>query len=102
MAWERRRNGRYYYRARKINGRVVKEYVGQGPLADAASERDALARAARTEAREQRLREQRVFQAADDEVDAFVTTLDSLTCASVILGGYHQHRGSEWRKRRHV
>jgi hypothetical protein len=30
MGWERRRSGRYYYRARKINGRVVKEYVGQG------------------------------------------------------------------------
>jgi hypothetical protein len=30
MGWDR---GRYYTRSRKVNGRVVREYVGTGPVA---------------------------------------------------------------------
>ncbi len=38
MPWEMRRNGRrYFYRGRRINGRVVKEYYGCGPLAELAA-----------------------------------------------------------------
>ena len=50
MAWERRQRGkgrRYYYRARKIQGRVVKQYVGIGAEAERAAEADAKARAER-------------------------------------------------------
>lgn len=50
MAWERRRNGIYYYRAHKVRGRVIKEYVGTGPLAEIAAERGILARTARATA----------------------------------------------------
>jgi hypothetical protein len=102
MAWERRRNFTYYYRARKIHGRVVKEYVGRGTHAEVAAKRDTLARVARAEAREHRIREQQAFHEANETVDAFVTALDSLTRTSLILVGYHQHHGSEWRKRRHA
>ncbi|MDZ4685303.1 MAG: hypothetical protein SH850_09450 [Planctomycetaceae bacterium] len=38
MSWEIRGSQRYFYHARRINGRVVKTYLGAGPDADAAAE----------------------------------------------------------------
>ena len=42
MAWERRAGGGLYYvRKRRVNGRVVSEYVGTGLAAALAAELDA-------------------------------------------------------------
>src|SRR5215212_1642630 len=48
--WERReRGGLYYTKSRKVNGRVIREYVGMGPLAELAAEVDAEGRRQREE-----------------------------------------------------
>ena len=39
MGWDR---GRYYTRSRKVNGRVVREYVGAGRVAELVAQLDAL------------------------------------------------------------
>ena len=44
MPWEKRSNNRYYYRRRKVGGRVIAEYVGSGVLADLAAYLDDLNR----------------------------------------------------------
>lgn len=102
MAWERRRNGTYNYRTRKEQGRVVKDYIGTGPVADVAAERDTLARAARADAVELHRKEQSVLQILDEPVTDFATTLETLTRAHLVSSGYHRHHGGEWRKRRHA
>jgi hypothetical protein len=100
MAWEQRGHHHYYYRALKVLGRVYKEYVGTGPLAEIAAERDALAREARADARESQRREQADMRALDVPVETFADSLETLTRASLLLAGYHRHHG-EWRMRRH-
>jgi hypothetical protein len=101
MAWERRRNGTYYYRTHKRHGRVVKEYVGSGPFAEIAAEHDALARTARAEDAETQRRARAEIREFDATVEVFAGSLETLTRASLLLAGYHRHHGGEWRKRRH-
>ena len=39
MAWERRGDGRcYFYRPRRVGGRVVRDYLGSGPQAQLAAD----------------------------------------------------------------
>ena len=100
MAWEQRGNRRYYYRAYKTKGRVRKAYLGNGPLAELAAQRDDLVRQPGRDAAEFRRHELAGMQAFDDSAAAFHHTLETLTRATLVTAGYHRHHGSEWRKRR--
>lgn len=98
MSWETRGNGRYYYRRRKVGGRVVAEYIGAGPVADLLAEADELDRQRRQlDAEEWRavIEDERRTAAALAEVDDVVR---SAVAAALIASGYHQHR-RQWRRR---
>ena len=99
MGWERRRNGAYYYRARKVNGRVVKEYVGAGPLAQALAAQDARTRAERRATSEVRRTERARLAGVDAAVDASHEAVETLLRASLVLAGFHRHQRGEWRRR---
>jgi hypothetical protein len=97
MGWER---GRYYTKSRKVNGRVVREYVGAGRVAELAAQLDALDR-------DQRESDADARRAVRAELDALAEKLSDLNerCellirATLVLAGYHQHKRGEWRKRR--
>lgn len=102
MGWEARGDGcrSYYYRGRKVDGRVVKEYVGTGEVAELSAALDARERDARAAAAEA-LRERR---ARDAEVDADVGAIEEaarvLAAATLLAAGYHRHHRGEWRRRR--
>ena len=98
MGWEK--GGRYYTRSRKVNGRVLREYVGAGRVAELAAQMDAVER-------EQRgLAALDVRQAKDElaALDAELKALDGLgdlaARAALLAAGFHRHTRGEWRRRR--
>ncbi len=101
MGWESRaRGGRYYTRSRKVAGRVVREYVGTGPIAELMAEMDAMERTRRTAGREAMRAEQERSASIEASVDALCETADLMAWTALVLAGYHQHKRGEWRKRR--
>jgi hypothetical protein len=94
MAWERRRNGRlYFYRARRIGGRVVKRYVGAGKAGEMAARMDAERRAERSE--EMQWRQQ--FDLASRMLATLGEECDDLARSALAEAGLYQHH-REWRR----
>ena len=101
MAWESRNGrGRYYTRSKRVNGRVVREYVGCGPVGELAATQDELERAEMAAKRE-------ALNSAKAELERIEGLLsrswgmawDQARLTMVNEGHYRHHRG-EWRKRR--
>jgi hypothetical protein len=100
MAWETRRGRKYYYRSRRVGGRVVKQYFGRGPVAELAAAMDADQRARRAaEAEVARCEQARLepVQAATSQLD---DVCDLLVNAMLISAGYHRPNYGPWRRRR--
>lgn len=96
MGWEK---GRYYTRSRKVNGRVVREYIGGGEVGNLAAEWDAMERQRREWERECWRREKSEMEALDASVAKICEMADIIAKATMVAAGFHRHRG-EWRRRR--
>src|SRR5688572_13357003 len=99
MAWEcRKGRGRYYTRSRRVNGRVVREYLGIGELARAASQADF----ARREEMKQRMAAWRTrqdsFKRLDAQLSSFWEASQTLVYLALHAAGYHLHKRGEWRR----
>ena len=97
MGWDK---GRYYTRSKKVNGRVVREYVGAGRTGELAARLDDLQR-------EQRRLEYAEVRAHRAELDALAATIKGITemtdlvaKAALMAAGFYRHKRGEWRKRR--
>lgn len=101
MAWEKRGSkGRFYYRARKVDGQVVKEFVGQGPAAENIAKIDAQERvllAKKCETFWASVGDHRQCDAIAGELNR---CMDRIVRAGLLAIGYHVHSRSSWRKRR--
>ena len=96
MGWEKRRGRHYYYRKRREGGRVISEYVGTGPAAELAAASDGLLQQQRAKERKARAESENVEMILDD-IQALT---QALARATLLVEGYHTHRG-QWRKKRH-
>jgi hypothetical protein len=97
MGWDK---GKSYTRSKKVNGRVVREYVGCGRVGELVAQLDALERLQRAEEREAKREE----KARQEEFDALLDDLndvaDLMAYAAMAAAGYRRHNRGEWRKRR--
>jgi hypothetical protein len=96
MGWDK---GRYYTRSKKVNGRVVREYVGTGRVAELVAQMDATERADREAERASRRAEKADLATLDAEIKALAEITDLAARAALLAAGYHQHK-REWRKKR--
>jgi hypothetical protein len=96
MGWERG----YYYRVRKTNGRVVREYVGKGRIAALAARLDTAEREKRRQQAIALRHEKNDLEALDADLKALAEGCDLLARAALLAAGFHQHKRGEWRRRR--
>src|SRR5688572_1308505 len=101
MAIETRaRGGLYYYRARKQNGRTMKEYVGAGQAAIVAARGDEQERAERRAESDADRLALAVFEAEEAAIDDLCQRTERLAQAALLGAGYRRHDRGEWRRRR--
>lgn len=93
MGYDRRG---YYYRSRRSGGRVVRDYFGRGPVADAAAYLfDEMRRS-----RAGNAQRAKAVEAADDLYRRLGGCLDRLAAAQLLAAGHYRHDRGRWRKRR--
>lgn len=96
MGWER---GRYYTRSKKVNGRVVREYVGTGRVAELAARMDTIDRE-RRRMEALAIRQERTALELDADLEALIEMTNQMAQAALLAAGYYRHKRGEWRKRR--
>ena len=100
MAWETRNGtGHYYTRSFRVNGRMVREYVGAGPAGELAALEDQREREKRRLEREAHREERQRQQAITQVLDALAALSTVSLKKALGSAGYHCHRG-QWRKQR--
>jgi hypothetical protein len=97
MGWDKRR---YYTRSKKVNGRVLREYIGTGAVADMVAKHDAIEREKREAERADRRAEQAELDALDAPLHELNKLADLLARVALVAAGFRQHHRGEWRKRR--
>lgn len=104
MGLQQRRGGVYYTRSKRVNGKVIREYVGSGQFALLAFEMeqaDALLEKLR------RLKEQELWRQEQEAEDALAQMVGAACQGAEVAfrafmeaAGYHQHQRGAWRKKR--
>ena len=99
MAWEQGSRGKRYYTRtlRAADGRRVRQYLGSGPQAQAASAADALRRAERQAQAAARRRERDRLAEVDGLVLKLFEAASLVASAALVASGHHRH-GGEWRR----
>ncbi len=98
MAWEKRGGRLVYYSARRVGRRVVKQYLGDGPVAHAVAAMAQSSKMERQAARE----EERKRHETEAELEAKGRQLDASINELLTTIGLHRPKRGRWRRRRNA
>ena len=101
MGWDYKGRRRYYSRSKKVNGRVVREYVGCGLRGELAATADVQRRAERQAQNGACHAEEARLEAAENPQRTLDAELDLLLRASLLGAGYSYRPNRHWRRSRH-
>ena len=96
MAWEKRKNRLYYYRAHREGNRVVKTYFGGGEKGRQAAAEDEAARQARDAKVRSQREQQRPLETLVAELDELGRMMDRITIGNLLSAGWKCHQ-RHWR-----
>ena len=89
MSWERRERGGWYYtRTHKQGGRVIREYIGTGPVAEQVALLDLEAARAKRQAKKASEAELASFDALDGPLGALAMASKHAEALILIAAGY--------------
>ena len=101
MTWETRNGkGSYYTRSKKLNGRVVREYVGTGRVGELAAATDRLRSGWRQATQEHWRIEKLAMAELENAVATYFEMVKLVQSLLVVNSGYYKHHGGAWRRRR--
>jgi hypothetical protein len=101
MGWEKReRGGLYYTRSKKVDGRVMREYVGGGTLGHIAALQDAQESRLREEETALWKEERERLEALVAPVEDLCEAAETLYRAALLAAGFRRHQRGEWRRKR--
>jgi hypothetical protein len=98
MAWEKRGERNYYYRAARLSGQVRKAYFGTGPVAVLAAGEDALYRAEQNAEADRRRQKRNRLDAAVAVNRKMTEACNLLATATLLVAGYHRPSRHFWRR----
>ncbi|GIW86685.1 MAG: hypothetical protein KatS3mg108_1009 [Isosphaeraceae bacterium] len=98
MGWKTINGRRYYYKCRRVGGRVVTEYYGGGEAGAVMAHLQRLDNLDRAEARDDERARRQEDRDLDDALDALVAEARSQADALIEAAGYYRHR-RQWRRR---
>ncbi len=100
MSWEKRNGtGAYYTRSRRVDGQVVREYIGKGVPGEIAHEDDLIRRCEMAVGREGLLLQKVEDASLSRDLDLFSDFAECIANGLLVLSGFHQHKRGEWRRR---
>ena len=100
MAWEKRKRGtRYYTRSKWKDGRVIREYLGSGPVAEIVALDDQVKRLQRKQTLDLHKEERECLQETAAFIKELEEALEVLVRAELVAVGCHKRKG-EWRRER--
>ena len=101
MSWDRKGSSglRYFYRTERCGKRVVKTYLGRGSEGLAAARQDETVRRQRQVDRGHWEGILHRHEQGRERVDALLAPTRLLMRSVLVVNGFYQHHGSEWRRR---
>jgi hypothetical protein len=101
MPWAQRGPHRYFFRKRKVGGRVVRRSYGRGPEAQLAAALVAQNQREREAQWARQRRERDRWETDTRTLQRLIAVSDLLMRAALLAAGYYQHQQGDWRRRRH-
>lgn len=90
----------FWYDTRRVGRRVLRRYLGRGPLFEAEGRLDALRRERARVTRAQLAALRGEAERAIVSLDELDRLAEALARAALLAAGYHQYKRGEWRRRR--
>src|SRR5271165_7516822 len=100
MSWKNINGRRYYYKSKRVGGRVESRYFGAGESGSLMAQIDEFERLERAAERWAEQEEREESDAEEQAVAEWFDGVQAVADAAMAEAGFHKHRGQWWRKRR--